>query len=300
MNIENLRNFIKLVKYQNFSELAEDISISQSTLSHQISNLERDLGLVLIERSTKKFDVTEAGIIFLKYANEIVNLYDHCLQDLAKYSENQIEEIVISASTIPGSHILPKFITIFRNENPNVNFKLLINDSKKSIENLNKKVVDFAGIGSFITYDKNDYDIIKIGEDKLMFICSPSHPLLKNTTTIVRFEDLLEYPFVWREKGSGMRDVFVTQFPDYRRLNIELEINDNDSIISTVAESNYLSIMSEKMANKAEKAGLIRILEIKNYPIITQRPLFCIKRKNEELSELKLKFWDYIKNMNKK
>ena len=299
MNIENLRNFIKLTKYQNFSELAKDLLISQSTLSHQISHLEKDLGLMLIERSTKKFVVTEVGTIFLKYAEKIVNLYDQCLQDLTKYSEQQFEEIIISASTIPGSHILPKFITIFRNENPNVNFKLLINDSKESIENLNKKLVDFAAIGSFITYNKNQYDIIKIGEDKLSFICSSSHKLLKNNINIVKFEDLLQYPFVWREKGSGMRDVFINQFPDYRRLNIELEINDNDSIISTVAESNYISIMSEMMANKAEKAGLIRILEIESHPIITQRPLFCIKRKNEELSELKIKFWGYIKKMNK-
>ena len=297
MNIENLRNFIKLVKYQNFSELAKDLSISQSTLSHQISNLEKELGLVLIDRSTKKFEITEAGKVFLKYAQEIVNLHNDCLQDLAKYSEHQFEDIVISASTIPGSHILPKYITIFRNENPKANFKILINDSKKSIENINKKVADFAGIGSFITYDEKDYDKIKIGADKLKFICSSSHELLKNNDNSVKFEELLKYPFVWREDGSGMRDMFVNQFPDYKRLNIELEINDNDSIISTVAESNYISIMSEIMANKAEKAGLIRILEVENHPIITQRPLFCIKRKNEELSTLKQKFWEYIKKI---
>lgn len=300
MNIERLRNFIRLTKYQNFSELARDLSISQSTLSHQISQLETDLDLVLIERSTKKFEITEAGTVLLKYAQEIVDLYDHCLQDLAKYSEHEFENIVISASTIPGSHILPKFITIFRNENPNVNFKLLINDSQKSIENLNKNLVDFAGIGSFIKFNKNNYDIIKIGEDKLKFICSPSHELLKHNKSVIKLEDLLHYPFVWREKGSGMRDMFSNQFPDYKRLNIELEINDNDSIISTVAESNYISIMSEIMASKAEKAGLIHILEIKNHPIITQRPLFCIKRKNEELSEMKQKFWNYLKKLNKK
>ena len=301
MNFDTIRNFIKLIEYRSFSDLAKDLPISQSTLSHQISQLEKDLDLVLIDRSTKKFEITEAGKIFLKYAKEIINLYDKCLQELSKFSEQLFEDIVISASTIPGSHILPKYIASFRNENPNVNFKVFINDSLKSIENLNKRLADFAGIGSFINYDQKDYDIINIGYDELKFFCSPSHEILKkHNENEVNFEEILAYPFVWREKGSGMRDVFINQFPDYNKLNIELEINDNDSIISTVSESNYISIMSEIMAKKAENAGLIKIFEIKNHPIIAKRPLFFIRRKDEEISELQIKFWNYILKQSKK
>ena len=301
MNIDTIRNFIKLTEYQSFSDLAKDLPITQSTLSHQISQLEKEIDLVLINRSTKKFEITVAGTVFLKYAIGIINLYDKCLQELSKFSEQLFEDIVISASTIPGSHILPKYIASFGSENPSVNFKILINDSLKSIENLNKKLADFAGIGSFMNYDQKDYHIINIGKDELKFICSPTHEILKkHNENKVNFEEILPYPFVWREKGSGMRDVFTSQFPDYKKLNIELEINDNDSIISTVSESNYISIMSEIMAKKAENAGLIKILEITHYPIIAKRPLFLIRRKDEEISELKIKFWDYILKQSKK
>ena len=55
MNIEYLRNFVKLTKYKSFSALVKDIPISQSTLSHQISLLEKEFGVVLIDRTTKKF-----------------------------------------------------------------------------------------------------------------------------------------------------------------------------------------------------------------------------------------------------
>jgi DNA-binding transcriptional LysR family regulator len=77
-------------------------------------------------------------------------------------------------------------------------------------------------------------------------------------------------------------------------------MNDNDSIISAVSESNYISIMSEIMANKAEKAGLIRTLEIKGIPIIVKRDLFFIKPKGKELSKIKADFWDYIKSKARK
>ena len=301
MNIEYLRNFIKLTQYKSFSELAKDIPISQSTLSHQISQLEKDFGAVLIERTTKKFDITEAGVILLDYAKKIINLYDSCEQDLSKFSEQKFEEIVISASSIPGSHVLPKYITNFRNENPNVEFKILINNSQNSIENLKKSLADFSGVGSFINYDKDDFDYIQIGTDELSFICSPGHDLLKDDNNVIALDQLTHYPFIWREHGSGMRDIFKRQFPGYKKLNIKLEMNDNDSIITAVSESNYISIMSKIMANKAEKAGLINILKIKNHPIIAKRPLYFIKLKEvKELSEFKKKFWNYINEKIKK
>jgi DNA-binding transcriptional LysR family regulator len=112
----------------------------------------------------------------------------------------------------------------------------------------------------------------------------------------VNFNDLIKYPFVLREKGSGTRNTFKQQFPKYKQLDIELEINDNDSIISTVSDSNYISIMSEMIVNKAESAGLIKSLKISNYPVIAKRPLYFIKLKDKQLSQLKKKFWNKLKS----
>jgi len=296
MNIEYLRNFIKLTQYKSFSKLAEELPISQSTISHQISQLEKDFDDILINRTTKKFELTKAGSLLLKNATQIVDLYDNSKIEILNL-KNQIEEqIIISASTIPGSHILPRYIAAFRNDNPNINFKILINNSQKSIENLNTRKADFAGIGSFMRNNERNFDYIKIGEEELKFICSPNHELIKNKNNIVTLDDLKGFPFVLREEGSGMRYTFEQQFPEYKKLDIELEFNDNDSIISTVSDSNYISIMSEKMVDKAESAGLIKSLKIKNYPVIAKRSLYFVKLKKTQLTQLKKKFWDEIKS----
>ncbi len=295
MNLEYLRNFVKLTQYKSFSKLAKELPISQSTLSHQISQLEKAFGgVVLINRTTKKFELTKAGNLLLKHAQQIIEIYDSCRLEISKFIDQLEEDIIISASTIPGSHILPRYIADFRNKNPIINFKILINNSQKSLENLEKGTADFAGIGSFMSYNERDFDYIKIGEDEFKFICSPNHELLKNEKDAANFDDLLKFPFVWREKGSGMRYTFKQQFPDYKKLDIELEINDNDSIISTVSESNYIGIMSDIMADKAESAGLIKSLKIRNYPVIDKRPLYFVKLKQKQLSQLKKKFWDEI------
>ncbi len=82
-------------------------------------------------------------------------------------------------------------------------------------------------------------------------------------------------------------------------MDIELEINDNDSIISTVSDSNYVGIMSEIMAKKAESAGLIKTLKIKDYSVIAKRDLYFVKLKQKEFSQLKKKFWNKLKSNNK-
>jgi DNA-binding transcriptional LysR family regulator len=296
LNIEYLRNFIKLTQYKSFSKLAKELTISQSTISHQLSQLEKEFGgVVLIDRTTKKFELTRAGKLLQKHAEQIIDLYDSFKLEISKFQDKMVEDIIISASTIPGSHILPKFIADFRNKNEYVNFKIIINNSKKSLENLKNGVAKFAGIGSFMGYNKEDFDYIKIGEDELKIICSPNHELVK-VGGIVNSSELEEYRFVSREKGSGTRDTLERQFPDYKKLNIELEFNDNNSIISTVSESNYLSIMSEIIANKAELAGLIKSLKIENHPLIAKRSLYFVKLKNIELSKLQKKFWNELKS----
>ncbi len=173
MKIEFLRNFIKLNEYKNFSKLADDLGKSQSTLSHQISHIEKDLGnITLINRTTRNFELTEAGKIYLDYAKKIIDLYDSCQQELARYSEDKLGETVIkiTASTLPGSHILPKFIANFRFNNPNVDFNIIINNSKRSIELLLNDEADFAGIGSLMDFKEQEFDYKKISEDKIVFI----------------------------------------------------------------------------------------------------------------------------------
>jgi len=296
MDIEFLRTFILLTEVKSFSKLANELKMSQSTLSHRISQIESDFGNIkLINRTTRKFELTDEGSIFLEYANGIVELYDKSKKILAKYSDKITEDIIISASTLPGSHILPKFIAQFREQYPNANFKIIINNSEQSLKLITKNQVDFAGIGSFMGHTGENFNIIKIGEENLKFICSPNHELLRKNKPI-SFKELIKFPFISREKGSGTRDIFEHNFLEHDKLDTKLALDNNDSIISAIYESNYISVLSETIAQKAVNAGLIKFLEIEEYPIITSRDIYFIKPKDKELSILKKKFWENLIN----
>ena len=294
MKIEFLRSFILLTETESFSKLASKQGISQSTLSHRISQLEEEFGdIKLIDRTTRKFDLTEEGKVFLGYAKKIIDLYDTSKKDLAKYSDKIIENIIITASTLPGSHILPKYIARFRGDYPNANFKIIINNSKQSLKNLTENQADFAGIGSFMGYKEDNFDKIQIGEENLKFVCSPKNDIIKNGVSIT-FKELKRLPFINREKGSGTRNIFEQNFPEHDKLESRLEMDDNDSIISAISDSNYFSVLSEIIAKKAVDAGLIKFIEVQEYPIIAKRDIYFIKPKDKELSNLKKKFWETL------
>ena len=296
MRIEYIESFIRLSQYKSFSNLSKELSISQSTLSHRIFQLEEELGNIkLINRTTKKFELTLQGKLFLEYAHKIIGLYDECQERLNNFQKKISETIIITTSKLPGAHILPKYITDFKERYPQVHFKILINNTKESIKILRKKEANFAGIGSFMNYNRNEFDYLKIGDDTIHFICSNNHELLENGNEKINFDDLKKFPFISRENGSGTRMVFENQFPKFNELNIKLEINDNDSIISAVSESNYISVVSQLIGKKAVDAGLIKIITLEQYPQIAKRDIFISKLKNKKLEKLKKEFWNYIK-----
>ena len=294
MKIEFLRTYILLTEVKSFSKLANNLNLSQSTLSHRISQIENEFGdIKLINRTTRKFELTEEGSIFLEYAKGIVELYDKSKKKLARFSDKITEDIIISASTLPGSHILPKYIAQFREQYPNANFKIVINNSAQSLELITNNQVDFAGVGSFMGHVGDNFDIIKIGEENLKFVCSPNHELVKKNKTVL-FKELIKFPFISREKGSGTRDIFEHNFLEHDKLDIKLVMDNNDSIISAIYESDYISVLSETIAQKAVNAKLITFLEIEEYPIITSRDIYFIKPKEKGLSILKKKFWEIL------
>ncbi|MHA1762759.1 MAG: LysR substrate-binding domain-containing protein, partial [Promethearchaeota archaeon] len=107
--------------------------------------------------------------------------------------------------------------------------------------------------------------------------------------------DIVKYPFINREIGSGTRDVFEKNFKEFNRLQQKLVINDNDSIITAVSTSNYISVISKIVAKKAEGEGLIRILSIEGFPYIAKRNIYVLKLKDRPLSKLKREFWNFLR-----
>ena len=111
MNIKQLEAFVRIVKNKSFSQTAKELYLTQPTVSSYISSLEEDLGVQLFTRTTKEVRTTEEGEKIYLYAKDIVNLSHKILGTFKEEEKEDINEIVISSSSIPGQYLLPGLVT---------------------------------------------------------------------------------------------------------------------------------------------------------------------------------------------
>ena len=113
MNIKQLEAFVRIVKNKSFSQTAKELYLTQPTVSSYISSLEEDLGVQLFNRTTKEVHTTNEGEQIYLYAKDIVNLSNKIRNAFKDEEKEEVNEIIISASSIPAQYLLPGILANF-------------------------------------------------------------------------------------------------------------------------------------------------------------------------------------------
>lgn len=137
MDINQLSSFVSVVKNQSFTKAANELFISQPTVSSHIKNLEQELNKQLIIRSTKNITITEYGWELYETAKQILNIGNSLL---SKWNDDDRVE-KIGASTIPAAYILPEVLSNYAIKYSPLCFSLFQGDSSEIIENLKREIM---------------------------------------------------------------------------------------------------------------------------------------------------------------
>ncbi|NVM02507.1 MAG: LysR family transcriptional regulator [Candidatus Helarchaeota archaeon] len=298
LNLDFLKTFTKIAEIGSFSKTAAKLGITQSAISQQMESLESYFGAKLFNRTIKGVNLTEEGKILLKKSKIILDNIEIVKNEIAKSLKDIKGTLRISASTIPGQHLLPKYITKFKELNPNVNFKIEVNDSAISLTKLLEDQADLASVGSLIGYDINKFETITLAEEELCFVVSKNHPLAKKN--IINSEDFLDQTFIFRESTSGTRKESEKILKDLGisidDLKIAFELTTTESILTAVSEGTGTSLISSIAASKSEAAGLIKCLKVPE-KISAKRKLFLVKLKGKKFEKFIINsFWKFVKD----
>ena len=200
LKIESLYEFIVLSHYLNFTTAANNLNLSQPTLSKHMSELEQELGVDLISRG-KDLEMTAAGTAFLKDAIQIHHQYKDALKRVREIAKQSIEVLTIQEPYIVDlmSEILLKSVSRFKLMNPYVMTKYYTEKGRKSIELLEQGKIDIAlTIDCYGTErinkvsEKKNLIFVPIIQEPLCAWMHESHPLAtKETLTL---EDLVHVP----------------------------------------------------------------------------------------------------------
>lgn len=291
MDFKQLRSFAYVVQYKSFTTAAEKLYLSQPTISTHIRQLEEELGLPLIARTTKNIDITEKGKEVYEYAVQLLQIRDR----LEKACEPETHNLLhIGASTIPSCYVLPGLLAEYRRSCPEIDFNIRQTDSQGVVEGLNQNIFDVGFLGK--EPKGNDFVYFPLCEDHLVLI-TPNTDYYHSLQAEGKYPDFKSETFLSREPGSGSQDlsdqVLKSFGISHSDLHISALVNDSETIKNMVASQLGIAIISEKAAENFLRAG--RILQFDLPKDQAGRYLYVAYRKYNFLSMETQNFIGFLK-----
>ena len=193
MELRTLRYFLAAAQEENMTRASEILHVTQPTLSRQIMDLERELGVTLILRGKNGLTLTDDGRFFRQRAQEIVELTDRLEKDIAGQKKDISGMVVIGASEVGGSQTLAKLIKEFSEKYPAVQFTLYNETVDNIKDRLDKGLVD---IGLLLEpADVTKYDYVRLDrQDTWGLLMRDDHPLADKESLTV--EDVASCPLL--------------------------------------------------------------------------------------------------------
>lgn len=263
MDLHQLFVFTKVVEHKSFSKAAEDIFLSQSTVSSHIQGLEKMLGLKLFDRVGRESILTPQGERLYQWALKLLLIKDQALLDLKQGMTELRGMVRIAASSVPGQFIIPEMVKQFRKEYPEVLFRINQSSSKIVAEKVLNGSVDIGILGEKYEDDKLRY--IPLLKEKLVLITSN----LVQLSDIVNIQDIVSYPFIMRNSNSGTNALLERFLKKNNiakdKLNIIAYIEDGQSLIQFVMQDVGISIISEIAARGYAAKDMLKMYDINGF-----------------------------------
>lgn len=138
MDIHQLRVFVSVFKNRSFSKASQELRLTQPTVSSHVMAMEGEFNCKLFDRLGRTIIPTREAEVFYSHAMEIIGKADALKEVMGKFKKEITGNLVIGASTIPGTYLIPQMMAAFQKRFPSISFEILISDSKKTIDSIRK------------------------------------------------------------------------------------------------------------------------------------------------------------------
>jgi Transcriptional regulator len=284
MDLHRLEVFCKVVELRSFTKAAEAVLLSQPTISEHIRTLEETLGEKLLDRLGREVFPTPAGQILYQYAKKMLRLREEAIQAMATYKGELSGQLILGASTIPGTYILPKIIGSFKAQHPSIQLMLKISSSGKIVEAVLGGDLEIGLVGS--RWRDRRLKTEEIFSEELVLAVYTEHPWSERNE--VGMEEIYGQPFILRERDSGTRKVMSQILEahgfDFSKLNVVAEIATTQAVVEGIKARIGISILSRQAVEEDLRRGSLVAVPLRG--IRFERPFYLIQRANRQLSPL--------------
>ncbi len=268
MDIHHLRVFTSVFRNKSFSRASEELYLTQPTVSDHIKSLEEEFNCRLFDRLGRNIIPTKEAELLYIHAADIIEKTGNLKNLMNEFQSNISGELITGASTIPGTYVLPKFMLEFKNKYPAIKYQVIISDSKGIIDKILSYELLLGVVGSNIYNEKLQY--YPFMEDELIIVSSPSLTE-KDELTI---EELLSYPMILREEGSGTRIEFLKIIAEkgfnLEHLNIVGLFGSTDAVKQAVKSGLGISMLSKLAVMDELKYNMLNKIKLKDIQMSRQ------------------------------
>ncbi len=273
-----LQVFHTVARLLSFTKAAEALHMTQPAVTFQVRQLEEYFNTRLFDRTHNRISLTKIGEQVYKNAEKIFEQYA-IMENSVKEMTGDIDGVLlIGASITIAEYLLPVLLGDFKQRYPDVHIRLTVSNTDGIVSLVETNAIDLGLVEAPVNNKNLAVELCRM--DQLVAIAQPKHPLTKRSE--VTTSKLATYPLIFREEGSGTREVIIEYFNQAGMsmddLNIVMELGSVEAIKSAVVSGMGVSILSRSAIQKELQLGLLK--EVKLSSPLT-RPLSFVYQKQK-------------------
>jgi len=256
LDLLQLKAFCAVVDTQSFTKAGRKVHRTQSTVSSQIAHLEQMYGTELLERLPDKTVPTESGKLLYDYAKRILALAEESVERVSELEHTLTGDLIIGASTIPATYILPGLIGTFTQDYPDITVSIQVSNSRTVLNSIRKRTIEIGAVGQKVKNPRITY--IKLASDTIVLAVPPGHPWTRKKS--MSLTQLSREPFISREEGSGTRAAVqeALKKKGITHLNTRISVGSSEAAKQSVKSGLGVSFISE-WALKGDSLPVVKV-----------------------------------------
>lgn len=265
LTIAELQVFDAVARYHHFTRAAEELGIAQPSVTYHVRELERHLGVQLVELVGRRIRLTDAGErLAVRVAAILSDLHD-LDEEMLEYQIGARGQLRLGATRTVGGYALAPALLQFYRRFPKASFSLQIDNTVAIERLLLERQLDLA----LVEWEVISPDLLvePLRQDALLLVCSPEHHLAHQAG--VDITELSGQAFVMRERGSGTRALAEKALaPVLHSLRIVLEIAEPEAIVRAVQAGIGLSFLSETIVRHHLQEGTLVAIPLSHVDLV--------------------------------
>lgn len=287
-SLRQLRVFVTVAQVRSFSRAGDKIGLSQSAVSHSVKELEQQIGVRLLDRTTREVVLTEAGQQLAARLERLLDELGSTLREAGRVGQQLTGTVRVAASQTISAHLIPQCIASSNRRYPEIDFVLHDRPQQWVLESIRHGEVDFG-----IVIDPgpaSDLQSEEILEEPFFLLCRQDHPWA--SLPAVAWSALDGAPLVVQDYASGSRPLIDSALLHFAvRASIVQEIGHPATLFPMVEAGIGISVLPALALPLPQGSTLI----VKRLEPQMQRKIMLVRRKNRSLSGAAQALWEVVR-----